>query len=414
MDSIASSYIKGKKWFRKTIDSRGKQVPQLDTFVQHDTLFQTFHSINEETGEIEKKNIPVLDIAYPEIPKQIPSKEDINMKLYKHILECDRETMKKNRFIFIEGEKMYQILHHVFGAKLEDFETFKDACNNNFYDPYMPFRTMGLMRMGLDLKMGTATRLERQPYILTEKEGFKRVDAGKLRFFGEPEDWIMENTVFQAIVKFLAFFIYGVDTICRYGCDPKRNFNFSSFFVRTITTPSICGEPASEGVHGDGVEYTMTMLTKSSNVDYDSGSAVTRLLSLDEQLGIPAFDVNPNNVLQKLQHRKFLDTALFCDNEMYHCVTPVYQLDSEKQATRDMMIVFIRRMAKLGGEFASSLFDLETPHENFPFAMSIKDKNLSNLYPKTEILKSGNHLLKEKPSKEDHSMTSQTEIEDQK
>ena len=93
---------------------------------------------------------------------------------------------------------------------------------------------------------------------------------------------------------------------------------------------------------------------------------------------------------------------------------PVYQLDNEKQATRDVMIMFTRRMAKLGGEFTSSLFDLETPHKNFPFAMSIKDKNLSNLYPETEILKSGNHLLKEIPSKEDHSLTTKTEIEDQK
>ena len=137
-------------------------------------------------------------------------------------------------------------------------------------------------------------------------------------------------------------------------------------------------------------------------------------MSLDEKLGIPAFDVNPNNVLQVVQHKKFLDTALFCDNEMYHCVTPIYPMDNEKQATRDMMNVFLRRMAKLGGEFISSYYDLETPHKNFPFAMSIKDKNLSNLYPETEILKSGNHLLKEMPSKEDHSMTSQTEIEDQK
>ena len=64
MESIASSYIKGKKWFRKTIDSRGKQVPQLDTFVQHDTFLQTFHSINEETGEIEKKNIRIYNIYF--------------------------------------------------------------------------------------------------------------------------------------------------------------------------------------------------------------------------------------------------------------------------------------------------------------------------------------------------------------
>ena len=49
-----------------------------------------------------------------------------------------------------------------------------------------------------------------------------------------------------------------------------------TFFIRTITSPKLVGEPALEGVHSDGVQYVMTMLTKSSNVDFNAGSAVTR------------------------------------------------------------------------------------------------------------------------------------------
>ena len=105
---------------------------------------------------------------------------------------------------------------------------------------------------------------------------FQRLDSGKLRFYGEVEDWLLKNTVYQAIVKFLAFFIYGVDTINRKGLDPKRNLNMVTFFIRTITSPKLVGEPALEGVHSDGVQYVMTMLTKSSNVDFNAGSAVTR------------------------------------------------------------------------------------------------------------------------------------------
>ena len=74
----------------------------------------------------------------------------------------------------------------------------------------------------------------------------------------------------------MAFFIYGVDTINRKGLDPKRNLNMVTFFIRTITSPKLVGEPALEGVHSDGVQYVMTILTKSSNVDFNAGSAVTR------------------------------------------------------------------------------------------------------------------------------------------
>ena len=31
-------------------------------------------------------------------------------------------------------------------------------------------------------------------------------------------------------------------------------------------------------------------------------------------------------MLKEVQHTKFLDTALFCDNELYHCVTPGHSL----------------------------------------------------------------------------------------
>ena len=35
--------------------------------------------------------------------------------------------------IFIDGDKMYQILHCVFGAKLEDFKIFENVCDVSVY-----------------------------------------------------------------------------------------------------------------------------------------------------------------------------------------------------------------------------------------------------------------------------------------
>ncbi|EOV4647841.1 2OG-Fe dioxygenase family protein [Vibrio parahaemolyticus] len=48
---------------------------------------------------------------------------------------------------------------------------------------------------------------------------------------------------------------------------PRKYLNYDSpnwvstvFHLRTVTSPSLVGEPALEGVHTDGVDHTMTTL----------------------------------------------------------------------------------------------------------------------------------------------------------
>ena len=328
--------------------------------------------------------------AAPMLPKpdprdtHLPQFQSTETKLWKAYLQQKLQDFKLNRNIWIDGSEMKQLLIHLFGANEQDFETLENACDNMNHDPALAFRKVAYARLGLDLEDGTARRLERAPYVLSAKEGFKRHDSGMYRFFGDVQDWVVQNTAFQAIVKFKSFMMYNVKTEPRPGCDPKAMFNQNFFFARTISTPKTTGEPAAEGVHQDGVQFTMTMLLKSRNIDFDKQAAATsKLFSLEQPIGVSFQDANETNVIAKVQHKKFLDTLLFVDNEVSHAVSPCKLVDPQNVGHRDMMVVFSRRMAQKNSKFISAGFDSTKSHPKLPAAFALKSKILTDMYPQT-------------------------------
>ena len=202
--------------------------------------------------------------------------------------------------------------------------------------------------------------------------------------FGELQDWVMQNSAVQALVKFKAFMMYTIPKGTREGNDENRNYNQIGNFIRTVTTPNLLGEPASEGVHQDAQDYTITVLMKSHNVDWDAGSASSSIVNLKEPFGIPAAKINPENIIETVQHKRFLDTLMFLDSEVSHAVSSVYAKDKSAPAHRDMMVLFTRRLRKRGlNNYLAEQFDSETSHQELPFAMSLKSKYLSKYYPKS-------------------------------
>ena len=73
----------------------------------------------------------------------------------------------------------------------------------------------------------------------------------------------------------------------REGFDKNKPFINLPFFTRIINTQNILGSPTSEGTHQDGVEFVMTTILKSSNVDFEGGAARTALVKLEEPTGVP-------------------------------------------------------------------------------------------------------------------------------
>ena len=79
------------------------------------------------------------------------------------------------------------------------------------------------------------------------KEGFVRFDSGKLRLYGETQDWVMQNGAFQGLLKFKAFMMYKVPSRTRNGMDENRIYNHIGFMSRVGVTPNLSGEVAPEG-----------------------------------------------------------------------------------------------------------------------------------------------------------------------
>ena len=144
-----------------------------------------------------------------------------------------------------------------------------------------------------------------------------------------------------------------------------------------VTTPKILGDPTSEGVHQDGGDFTMTVLLKSQNVNFDGGAGLVSIVNLNESFGTQYDQMNPENVITNLQPRNYLDTLIFVDTAVSHVVTPVTALDKSKPAHRDIFATTTRHMAKSDDINASyALLDKETPHETLPCAFALKSKHL--------------------------------------
>ena len=146
-----------------------------------------------------------------------------------------------------------------------------------------------------------------------------------------------------------------------------NNWVSTVFQLRTITTPTILGEPAKEGVHSDGVEHTMTTLLYTQNMSEES--AITQIHKQEQKTGIDWDKVNRKYVIGEFQHKYFLDTLLIVDNELKHTVSPINAFDKNQNAYRDMIILFTRRPKS--DSHSTFKYDSLNTHPEIPYFFPI-------------------------------------------
>ncbi|TLD19127.1 hypothetical protein PspLS_09780 [Pyricularia sp. CBS 133598] len=280
-----------------------------------------------------------------------------------------RDKYLEERNIFVDSRRMLPLLRAL-GARDEDFEALKLVSDNLYNDPTLPFRRSRNGRFCFDFGTSTVRRLEFQPFALSLEEDFKRHDSGQVRIFDEVQDELQLNTAFQALMVFKALICHGVPTV------PRPQLNYESekwvctlFNLRTVTTPSMLGEPALEGVHTDGVDHTMTTYLGSRNMA--PGSAVTHVHDMNETTGVKFSETKHELLRGRAHHCRFLDTLLVADNERKHSLSPVYAVDPEREATRDMLIFFTRRPVKRDTGHVSKDIDSFRPHAELPMEVPL-------------------------------------------
>lgn len=272
------------------------------------------------------------------IAKRILSIEEENLIKMIHSI---RLNYFQNRFIFIEGDKMEEILQFL-GATSQDLQKLKSSGNSLPQDPTLLFRKSRNGRFLINLKKQTISRLAFQPFVLSEEEDFCRSDSGMLRYFRGIEDNTQNNSAFQALIKFKSFMISDFPIENRLNLHDSFDKWVSTIFqLRTITSTELIGEPAQEGVHSDGVEHTMTTFINSTNMSKDS--AISKIHTNEQKTGVHWADVDNKFVLGKVRHQHFLDTLFIVDSELKHSVSHLKCVDKSQAAIRDMIILFTRR-----------------------------------------------------------------------
>lgn len=279
-----------------------------------------------------------------------------------------REQFIRDRVIFLEGRRMISLLKKL-GATAEDFEDIQKVSDGLPLDPTLPFRRSKNCRFVYDFKKDELRRLEFQPFMLSAEEDFVRHDSGTERIFEEVDNDLQLNSVLQALFIFKAFMFRDTPFKHRPKLDYSTNdFICTLFNLRTVTTPDLVGEPALEGVHSDGVDFTMTTYLGSQNMT--DSSAITFVHDNKEQNAISWDKTDPKYLLAVHQHRNFLDTLLFFDHEMKHSLSPVQALDQTNSTTRDMLIFFTRKPVM--STHSSFKYDSLKDHKRKPASVDLR------------------------------------------
>ncbi|KAJ5766157.1 uncharacterized protein N7511_003773 [Penicillium nucicola] len=278
-----------------------------------------------------------------------------------------RQAYLRDGCIFISGENLIPILKGI-GAREEDFEKLKEVSHHLDPDPTVDYRTLRSGRFSVDMRAGTIERLQRQPFVLTMVENYKRHDSDIPRDFGDFDENHQNNTVVQAMLVFKAWVTQDVPVLARPGIDYDKDMVLTEIFnVHTFTNEKIQGYPALEGVHQDGSDHTMTVKLGSSNITADSG--ITFVHARDETTGVQHSETTMELLKGRYQHRDFLDTLLFTDNSFKHSVTPVYALDKSQPSYRDMFVIFSRKPRS--EDHSSGFPDSLEPHKKFKLKFPI-------------------------------------------
>jgi hypothetical protein len=276
-----------------------------------------------------------------------------------------RKEYKNNKYVFIPQDIVIDLIKQL-GAEEKDINALMEYGDYLAQDPTLSFRHSRTGRYLFDNDIATISRLEYQPFVLTEEDGFIREDSGTQRHFRALDDRWQSNTAYQALLKLKMLLIQGNTFTPRHLTDQNSPKSISTVFhLRLIAQPDSLSELSIEGVHKDGVDHTMIVMMNKNNVKDNTGAL--RVHSPKEAIGTPWQEINPENVLYEHNNAQYLDVLLIADNELNHSGTPIFTHDNKNQAYQDF-IVLLSRYPTVDSH-PSHKFDSMNSHPDLPLTL---------------------------------------------
>lgn len=229
-------------------------------------------------------------------------------------------ALRSDGFVFVRGHDMRARIAEV--GSLADWEIFRDSWEALEVDAYLAEtgrrrrRRHAVYRIGPG---GTAVREPHQPHYQSVE--YNTLQGGIPRFF-EP---IVPAVATGATLGTLLRFAWQTFSPLVEGSGTWRAEAHQMRIEASIDQP---GEPTPEGVHRDGVDYVLVLLVARRNI-------VSGTTTIFTPSGLP---------LGSFTLTVPFDSALVDDARVWHGVTAVEPFDGGAPASRDVLVLTLKRI----------------------------------------------------------------------
>ncbi len=237
--------------------------------------------------------------------------------------DLDRVCYILNRkdFCFLPATRSQALLHCVHDSPLDDWTDFQHSWSDLPMDGYMADGGTYRTRRHATLSASPSSRcfqLEpHQPHF--QSLAYNHLNGGIARHYQPIEPSVLTGATMQALIT-LGCALFG-------RLSPYSAWHIEVHQFRIEAKVGEAGKPTPEGIHQDGVNFVMMVMVRRTNVVHGATAIYARAkVRLDE-----------------FTLQQPLDMAIVNDERVWHSVTPIVQLDSDKPAIRDVLVLTFQR-----------------------------------------------------------------------
>ena len=227
------------------------------------------------------------------------------------------ESLAADDYLFIESARAIELLSAIAGTPVGDDPVFLDSWNRLEQDMYMAdggrYRKRRHATFAIDGAGQRARLMPYQPHYQTID--YNPLNGGVARYFAPILDDLHQSVTLAALLEF------GKSVFSQVSGNHRWHIELHQFRIKA--RDGKMGRPTPEGVHRDGVDFVIVVMIKRVNID----SGATTIYDLD------------NRLVGEFTLREAFDMVLVNDRKLYHGVTPITQIDPDKEAFRDVLVI---------------------------------------------------------------------------
>jgi hypothetical protein len=230
-----------------------------------------------------------------------------------------RHAIARKGFAFVKSATMRELLAQ--SGPLSDWPSFSASWDHLALDSYMAdggrYRRRRHAVYAANTE-GIITRQAHQPHY--QSLDYNPLNGGIARWFEPISADIGGGPTMLTIIGFCRRLFGGL-------APTTDSWQIEVHQFRIEARPGEYGQPTPEGMHRDGVDYVLVLLTSRCNI----ASGTTTIADIDRR-PIGSFTLTTP-----------FDAALVDDARVYHGVTPVEPLNPDVPAYRDVLVVTFRK-----------------------------------------------------------------------